>query len=86
MNRGVAGKNLLDEALKRKRRNSDTSNRGETMSTLEQVVAQLQREKFTLKVLVADQIGLVDAVRAIKRQTSKTRVVIKAPVFPVCLR
>ena len=69
MNRGVAGKNLLDEALKRKRRNSDTSNRGETMSTLEQVVAQLQLEVFTLKALVADQTGFAEAVRAIKRQS-----------------
>ena len=86
MNREVVGTNLLDEALKRKRRNSDTSNRGETMSTLEQVVAQLQLEVFTLKVLVAYQTGRAEAVRVIKRQSSKTRVVIKAPVFPVYLR
>ena len=39
------------------------------MSTLEQVVAQLQQEVFTLKALVADQTGLAEAVRAIKRQS-----------------
>ena len=39
------------------------------MSTLEQVVAQLQQEVFTLKVLVVHQTGLAEAVRAIKRQS-----------------
>ena len=41
------------------------------MSTLEQVVAQLQLEVFTLKVLVADQTGRAEVVRVIKRQSSK---------------
>ena len=68
MNRGVAGTYLLDESLKCKRKHRDASNRGET-STLEQVVAQVQQEVFTLKVLVADQTGLAEAVRAIKRQS-----------------
>ena len=36
--------------------------------TIEQVAAQLQQDVFTLKAQVADQTGLVEAVRAINRK------------------